>query len=148
MSTKYTIPTFNLNVNIWRVGNDVQANAPDVTSVGCLVNGRSGGFPIPAINFGTAASMLTEATKLGQFMSLLLPKLTDVRGTQGGAGNLGDAVEVPAGSGRFYLAQWVDDVGKGFQNEHREAMLIQNTLNWQVVWANPWNMPAWPYPTP
>ena len=144
----FRLPGFNLNCNIWRSGNDVQANPPDIQSACSLVNGRSGHDVLPAINNATVPLMLSAATKLGNFMSLLVPKLLDIRGTQGGGANLGDAVEVPAGSGRFYIAQWVDDVGKGYLNEHREAMLIQLTLNWLVVFGNPWNVPAWPYPTP
>jgi hypothetical protein len=46
-----------------------------------------------------------------------------------------DLVEVPAGTGRFYRVQWVDDLGKGFDNEHRFALLLQtNTFS-------PWPIP-------
>jgi hypothetical protein len=67
-------------------------------------------------------------------MFLLLPPGTDIR-----SGVLGtaDDVEVPAGSGRFYEVEFVDDVGKGFANEYRVALLIQTT-----AWG------AWPLPYP
>lgn len=55
-------------------------------------------------------------------MSLLLPALTDVRSTA--CGYIADSVECPAGSGRIYFVAGVDDVGKGFPNEYRIAVLI------------------------
>lgn len=58
-------------------------------------------------------------------MYLLLQAYTDIRGENsvGGA----DTVEVPAGSGRYYTVTWVDDIGKGFSNEHRFACLVQDS---------------------
>jgi hypothetical protein len=67
----------------------------------------------------------------GLVMELLLPALTDVRGAI--TGNQ-DIVEVPAGSGRFYSVAFVDDVGKGFGNEYRFALIQQ--------------LAPWPVPTP
>lgn len=58
---------------------------------------------------------------------LLVPKGTDIR-MPGFSWNA-TIVEVPAGSGRFYSVQSVDDVAKGFSNEYRVAALITyNTL--------------------
>lgn len=144
----YRVPTFNLTCNIWRAANDVQANAPDVVTVASLVNGRSGGFILPAVFTSTIPQLEAALTRVQQTMSILVPKLTDIRGSQGGGAQLGDTAELPAGSGRFYLIQWVDDVGKGFANEHREGMLWQWTLPLQVALSNPNNVPNWPYPTP
>jgi hypothetical protein len=58
-------------------------------------------------------------------MSLLLPALTDVRGLQSytGNGNRVDLVECPSGSGRWYCVAWVEDIGKGWPNEHRVALI-------------------------
>ena len=56
-------------------------------------------------------------------MTLLLPKGTDIRDASCVASLAGDLVEVPAGSGRFYFVAYVDDVGKGFLNEHRYAYI-------------------------
>ncbi len=144
----YRVPTFNLSCSIWRAGNDVQANPPDVVSVCNLTNGRSGGRELQVGPLGTPVQAASVLIHMGQSLSLLLPKLTDIRGCQGGGALQGDAVECPSGSGRFYVAYWVDDVGKGFANEHREAILYQATLAWMVTFANPWNIPNWPYPTP
>jgi hypothetical protein len=63
---------------------------------------------------------------------LLLPMLTDIRSDEKGPGS--DWAEVPAGSGRFYQVVYVEDIGKGFSNEHRGAMLIP--------------YPPWPIPYP
>lgn len=60
---------------------------------------------------------------------LLLPAGTDVR--DGSTGGEADIIEVPAGSGRWYSVMSVDDMGKGFPNEHRFALLhkIYERLN-------------------
>lgn len=63
------------------------------------------------------------------------PKLTDVRGQAGGI--TPDSIEVPSGSGRYYTVEWVDDVGKGYLNEYRVALAVQNP-----------SAGGWPYPTP
>ncbi len=65
-------------------------------------------------------------------MEVLLPKLTDVRGWNAAAGP--DTVEIPGGSLRYYEVVMVDDLGKGFTNEHRFALLLQTN--------------AWPSPIP
>jgi len=69
---------------------------------------------------------------------LLLPKLTDIRDGYSTTGN--DAVEVPAGSGRWYFVEDVDDVAKGFANEYRWAAISK-----LVGLGLP---PAWPTPYP
>lgn len=66
-------------------------------------------------------------------MSLLLPAGTDVRGLQD-SGGMPDVVECPAGTGRWYGVAWVDDIGKGYPNEHRTAMI--QAL--QGVWVAPY----------
>src|SRR5215831_8672184 len=65
-------------------------------------------------------------------MNLLLPALTDIRGPQDKVAP--DQVEVPAGSGRFYQVKGVDDIGKGFTNEHRTASLFA----WPGTWMAPY----------
>jgi hypothetical protein len=54
-------------------------------------------------------------------MYMLLPKLTDVRGSLNVAG--ADTIECPAGSGKYYQCKYVDDRGKGFANEHRVVIM-------------------------
>lgn len=61
------------------------------------------------------------------FSCLLLPPLTDIQDCFNAGGP--DTVEAPAGSGRFYLVDMVDDLGKGFANEHRFA-LMEKTGTW------------------
>jgi len=120
----YVLPTFNLNVNIWRNASGPPA-PPAVTTIGNLAWGRrvQTGDVIAAI--GT----------IGGAITLLVPAGTDVRDEGGGWGD--DWVEVPAGSGRFYEVLWVDDIGKGFANEHRAAVLIKTAAFGQ-----------WPVPYP
>jgi len=122
----FTLPTFNLSVNIWRsstyAGIIPPVAVPDVTSLGNLATG-----PRQIGNAGWTVS------------TLLLPALTDVRYSESGnnlPGNIidFDLVECPAGSGRCYQVDWVEDLGKGFSNEHRLAALFQ--------------IPPWPQPIP
>jgi len=61
-------------------------------------------------------------------MNLLVPKLVDVRGPQDTVS--ADLVEVPAGSGRWYVVVAVDDIGKGFSNEHRTASIFALAARW------------------
>jgi len=56
-------------------------------------------------------------------MVLLLPALTDIRNRI--ISGVTDLVECPSGSGRWYAVAGVDDIGKGFPNEHRAAWLLQ-----------------------
>jgi hypothetical protein len=53
---------------------------------------------------------------------MVCPALTDIEDSLSGpSGN--DKTEIPAGSGRFYEIIEVDDVAKGFNNEHRYGLL-------------------------
>lgn len=114
----FSVPTFNLTCNIWRNASGPPA-APDVTENCNLAWGKR------------SSSLQGIQDPAGEpFMTLLLPVSTDIRSSKCGAGN--DWVEVPAGSGRFYEAIGVDDIGKGFSNEHRAAVLVASTHfgNW------------------
>ena len=119
----YVLPTFNLTINIFRNGNP-PPGIPDVVSAANLTPGRrvfSGdGAVYPAPNWYP-------------IMFLLLPPLTDIRGGPD-TGFAPDWVEAPAGSARYYEVQFVDDVGKGFANEHRFAVMQQ--------------LGPWPHPIP
>jgi hypothetical protein len=66
-------------------------------------------------------------------MNLLLPALVDIRGPQDTIG--ADQVEVPAGSGRWYSVVGVDDIGKGFANEHRSAALVAIFGTWPAPYS-------------
>lgn len=105
----YVLPTFNLNVNVWRGPQTLPpGGAPDLTPIGNLAAGRR-------LPFDNTSAVLD--------MYLLLPAGTDIRSSINATDP--DVVEVPAGSGRFYLVAFVDDLGKGFANEHRFAVLLQ-----------------------
>jgi hypothetical protein len=71
-----------------------------------------------------------------------LPAGTDIR-DEGVDPGVADCVEVPAGSGRFYLVDYVDDVAKDFPNEYRIAVLVK------VGGAGFFpTFPLWPQPIP
>jgi hypothetical protein len=114
----YRLPNFNLTVNIWRFvpGPYPPAAAPDVISVAQLRN-------------EPRSPILRPVNTYVPLWTLLLPSLTDVRGRLGfgSSGFGGDIVECPAGSGRVYSIEWVDDIAKGFANEHRMALIIQTS---------------------
>lgn len=107
----YVLPQFNLQVGIWRHGSS-HAAPPDVSSLGNLSPGRTMGLP----NDAPPPSGSQTGT-----MWLRLPALTDIRDGTAAAG--ADTVECPLTSGRFYNVTWVDDIGAGFANEHRFAIL-------------------------
>jgi hypothetical protein len=126
----YVLPTFNLTINVWHYAT------------------YFGNFPtvIPTPDFTVAANLalgrrINQA--FNQNMWLLLPPLTDIRD---GIKNVpltphGDYVEVPAGSGRYYAVLEVDDIGKGFANEHRCAVIEFNKTSFPTL-------PDWPEPYP
>lgn len=76
-------------------------------------------------------------------MYLLVPALTDLRDLSCSA--VQDVVECPAGSGRWYQVAGVDDIGKGFSNEHRCAMLFKIS---EAMFGAPYTGLAWPTPIP
>jgi hypothetical protein len=71
---------------------------------------------------------------------LLLPLLTDVRGTWNGV--VGDLIEVPAGSKRFYAVVGVHDVGKGFPNEYRLALISYSVFGNTTLVGGPFPAPV------
>lgn len=116
----FTVPTFNLTVDVW--------NGPWLTKSlrmsvqGNLTPGRRVqqfwlDFSIPELVLGALQ------------MGLLLPAGTDLRTQYQGFPP--DVLEVPAGSGRWYQLVDFDDVGKGFSNEYRFAVIqkIGNALD-------------------
>jgi hypothetical protein len=121
----YTLPTFNLNVNIWRASH-YPAFAPDVVTLGCLALGRRTVLPWPV----AVAPFAPVGEAYGAPEWLLLPAGTDVRMFNGGVA-YSDWVECPAGSGRIYRVTYVYDAGKGFSNEHRVAGMVPS-LPWPV----------------
>lgn len=110
----YTEPTYNIDVSFWRFGSGPPA-APDGTAKGNLAWGRRAAAPASG---GTGSIGVVFVSPV-----LLLPAGTDVRDASCGLGP--DRVEAPAGTGRFYDAVYVDDIGKGFANEHRAVVLVK-----------------------
>jgi hypothetical protein len=117
----FTVPNFNLSCNVWRGGNNPPAPADETFDCN-LAWGRR-----------TSSYQGLYSTANEPVMTLLLPPSTDIRGPQ--CGNPDTVVEVPAGTGRYYAILGVDDIGKGFPNEHRAALLV-----WTDGFA-PWPMP-------
>jgi len=117
----YITPNFNLTANVWRAGNAV-GNPPDLVTDAQLRHTGKLTTPVDA-----------RTSYLEPMMALLVPAGTDLRSPYQGWGP--DNVEIPAGSGRYYICIGVDDVGKGFTNEHRCGYLMKNT-------------PLWPSPMP
>jgi hypothetical protein len=111
----FTLPTFNLGVNIWRWASI--GGKPDVVTVGNLARGLRG---YPYIFQGPVSHLTNYAVPA----EVLLPALTDVRDSYC-VGGLADLLEIPAGSGRTYAVLNVDDAGKGFTNEHRVAVCVK-----------------------
>jgi hypothetical protein len=107
-------PTYNLTCGVWRFGS-LTTGPPDLTVMGNLTWGRRVGAP----SMSTAAILDNAAFT----MVLLVPAGSDVRDVYSPPGN--DTVEAPLGSGRFYYAAFVDDIGKGFSNEHRAVLLVK-----------------------
>jgi hypothetical protein len=106
----FSVPKFNLTVNVWN-GADEPPGAPTFVVKGNLAYGRR-----------TSPSGTLDQAEQGLTMQLLLPAGTDAQWAIQGVGP--SVMEVPAGSGRFYVCAGVDDVGKGWSNEHRVALLI------------------------
>lgn len=131
----FTVPEFPLDCNIWRNSHRWKLDPPDVESECNLAYGR---------RVSSSANDALENNQAGVLMMLLLPPLTDIRDLKCAA--VEDLVEVPAGSGRIYRVCDVDDIGKGFPNEHRCALIVgvSNT-------RAPFFVPAgsdWPAPIP
>lgn len=106
----FIVPNFNLPVNIWRFGS-VIPGPPTLTTIGNLAWGRR-----------QSAITGAENPQGNLLMTLLLPPGTDVRAAAQSLNS--DVAEVPAGTGRYYHVMDVDDIGKGFPNEHRAATLL------------------------
>jgi hypothetical protein len=86
----------------------------------------------------------TGGSGIGQVpMTLLLPAGTDIRDRS--CNGQADMVEVPQGSGRWYYVLAVDDIGKGFANEHRGAEIFKA---YSQVDGTLWAGLQWPTPIP
>jgi hypothetical protein len=115
----YTVPQMPLEVNVWNL----------ITPPGPPPYGPPSFTTKAALRaMFTAQAIEITFFNFTCFMSLSVPAYTDLRpwGAEGGwTGATGSMVEVPAGTGRYYQVQCVDDVAKGFPNEYRFAILTQ-----------------------
>ena len=109
----FILPTFNLDVNVFSNGDPTQP--PRLTCKGNLAWGRRVGQPT------VGGDPIGSVFDYPGTMTLLVPLGTDIRDIAAASGF--DVVEVPAGSGRTYRVLSVDELGGGFANEHRGAVL-------------------------
>ena len=121
----FVLPTFPIVCNIFNKGT-YPAGPPRIANQPCQLRA-----PTPS----AVAAFIPVASQTVT-MTLLLPALTDIRDPINAPTNSEDWVECPAGSGRVYVAIRVDDIAKGFSNEHRYCILSK-------VFGLPW-----PTPTP
>lgn len=131
----FTVPEFPLTCNVWHNGNLYLTNPPDFTEVCNLAYGR---------RVSSSSEDALAQNQSGVLMMLLLPAGTDVRDLK--CQDNEDLIEVPANSGRIYRCCDVDDIGKGFDNEHRCALIIGVSFAREPGFA-----PAgykWPVPIP
>ena len=121
----FKLPTFNLLCNI---------SQPDVVDTPGIPDPPSRIVDQPCqLTYGKRVQVAstggtTEVGVLVLTMNLLLPAKVDVRGPQDVV--TFDMVEVPAGSGRWYRVYGVDDIGRGFSNEHRTASILALAKSW------------------
>jgi len=118
----FVLPTFNISVNIQDGGIVPPLGPPRLT-----LNGQ---LRAPHAN----NALIIPAAGATSTMVLLLPPGTDIRDPWSLPINNSDWVEAPAGTGRWYRVAFVDDIGRGFPNEHRFAIL-------QKVFGVPWPTP-------
>lgn len=118
----FVLPTFNLSCNIYtRPWNGTD---PPRLVVDCQLRGQGNNFKAWAYS----------VTGFVGASWALFPPGTDLRDGFTTSGSNSDLVELPAGSGRFYGVGYVDDLGRGFPNEHRFAILTKSI-------AYPWPVP-------
>jgi hypothetical protein len=121
----YTLPTFNLVCDVF-----TPAAANVLVPAGAII--REVDLPCNLawgrrVNVASTGGTMAPGVPLTA-VTLLLPKGADVRGPQDITS--ADVIEVPAGSGRWYGVYAVDDIGKGFANEHRAAVLLACAGTW------------------
>ncbi len=121
----FVLPNFNIVCNV---------DQPDVVGVPGVPTGppRLANQPC-ALVYGRRVNVAATGDDLApdipcQAMNLLLPKGTDVRGPQDDVSF--DMIECPAGTGRWYWVIFVDDIGRGYANEHRTASMVALTGTW------------------
>lgn len=118
----YIVPPMPLIAAVWSAGSLPPFEPPRLTTVCNLAFGRRVGSALAQPTF--------TASELGSCSQLLVPAFTDIRPPWTLAG--ADFVEVPQGTGRYYRVVYVEDLGKGFPNEHRLALIQPGVYAWPV----------------
>lgn len=140
LSMGFTTPTFNLPFHLWRQPLTV-GGLPRSSGMCNLSVGQR-----QTLNLDTSVFVTGYVTGV---QGLMVPAGYDIAGILTDPVSYGeDIVEVPGGSGRFYVVLTVVDVGKGFGNEYRLAVIAQLNQAMILFTGNPWAAPAWPVPTP
>lgn len=140
----FHVPDFNLTCNIF--DNDGSGIYPTVRiSPNC--NLSPGKRTMQFCDFSPGGQPLVGGQGFFFSSNLLLPKQTDLHTLLNGYA-FPDLIEVPASSGRFYGLTWWEDVGKGFSNEYRLAIICQIGSKFSANSAVWLGIPDWPQPTP
>lgn len=130
----FVLPTFNLNVDVYTgpwSGKVFRAQVAGNLAFGRRVYGQ------PFVDLPVGQSWQGSAS------ILLLPPGTDVRSGLLVANP--DILEIPSGTGRWYVVYVVEDIGKGFSNEHRAALVGQISA---LLVPSQYPGLAWPVPMP
>jgi len=132
----FTLPTFNLVCNVYT--GPWLTKSLRLTDEPCnLAWGRR------IASHQVFSNPFSGGNALNGMITLLVGAGVDVRAFP--LYPVSDIFEVPSGSGRWYIATFVDDIGKGFSNEHRGVELSQVSPQADAVrWAGS----QWPTPMP
>lgn len=120
----FVLPTFPITCEIFDSGLPPPAGPARISGQPCQLRAPQANMTIIIPAAGATSSVV-----------LLLPPGTDIRDPWNAPINSNDYVEAPSGSGRFYRVMFMDDIAKGFSNEHRFAVLIK-------VSGLPWPTPS------
>lgn len=130
----FSLPDFNITCDVYR--GPFLTRVLAISAQPCnLAYGRRSSLQNPLSGTQNGESMN---------MSLLLPPGADLRDLSCAA--VQDVVEAPSGSGRWYQVSNVDDVGKGFGNEHRCAILFK--ISHALFPTGSYVGLSWPAPIP
>ena len=118
----FVLPTFNMTCDIYTFPYNFAA-APRIAAQICQLRAPN----------ATSPQMASGLLAFTNAMMLLLPPATDIRDIYCAPINSADAVVIPTGTTCRYQVMWVNDIGKGFPNEHRFAIIAKiNTGPWPV----------------
>lgn len=110
----FTVPTFNIVCEVWSgpwLTKSFRFESDCNLAFGRRVQQQALDDAVAEVAVGSVQ------------MGLLLPKGTNIRDNNQGYPN--DIFEVPAASGRWYQLIAYDDVGGGFENEYRLAVIVK-----------------------